>query len=231
MNDGTSVSKVNPPFSCKPRSNVAAQQCMPQRTVARVRNNTTVLSRLLDEGSLLPMSHDGKPAVVRRVLSRKCCLQLPTATVGRVAAVVETSRLKTSAVDRTDDGLATIERLVAMTVVMASLDVNGGSALEVVTITSSVEAIVLDVPDGSAGHATDQTADGGTGDRSIATPSDQPTDDGSGDRSIASPALSKVLGLDVRYHHENGSDRERSVFDHVHCFDFRGRFFREDADE
>ncbi len=144
--------------------------------------------------------------------------------------MVELSRLETtpveaSAVDRADDGLATIERLVAMTVVIASLDVNGGHVLEPVTIASSVEAIVLGVPDGSARHTTDQTADRGTCDGSIATASDQPTDDGSGDRSIASPALSKVLSLDIRYHHENGSDCERSVFDHVHRFDFRGRFF------
>lgn len=143
---------------------------------------------------------------------------------------VETTSVKASAVDRTHDVLATIERLVAMTVVMASLEVNGGHVLEVMTIASSVEAVVLGVPDGSARYSTDQTADGGTGDRSIATPSDQPTNDGSGDRSIASPALGKILGLDIRYHHANGSDCECSVFDHVHCFDFRGRFFRGDAD-
>jgi hypothetical protein len=151
--------------------------------------------------------------------------------------MVESSRLKTtsmepSVVDGADDGLATIERLVpmdAMPMVMASLDVNRSYVLEAVSVASSVVAIVLSVSDGPARHTTDQTADGGTSDGPIAAASDQPTDDGSSDRSIASPTLSKVLGLGIGYHHEKGGDCEGSVFDHVHCFDFRWKLLRGDA--
>lgn len=150
------------------------------------------------------------------------------------ATTVEASTVEATAIHRADDGLATIERLVpleAMPMVTASLNVNGCHVLKSVTEATSVETIVFGIPDGSARDTTDQTADRRTGDRSIATSTDQPTDDGTGDRSVASPALGKVLGLDVRYHHENGGDCEGSVFDHVHCFDFRGRFFRGNASE
>lgn len=154
---------------------------------------------------------------------------LPTATVVRKAAGVERPRLETAAVEtstvnRADDRLATIERLVpvnAVPTVMASLDMNGSHIMEAGTIAASVEAIVFGVPNRSARHTTDQTADGGTSNGSIAASSDETTDDGPGDGSIASTALGEVLGVDVRCHHENGCDCKDSVFDLVHCFHFR----------
>lgn len=86
---------------------------------------------------------------------------------------------------------------------------------------SAVQTVVFGVSDRSAGCTADQSADRGSSQRPVAVSSDQAADDRTGDGTVSCAALSETLGLDVRHHHHGGGNSKDSVFDHIHCFNFR----------